>query len=134
MIFFVLRGSMQCLHFVLRYYCTVRDFHCSRSEMEWKSLLSRVWRPVSIVTPSPKARSAPAVILEPVEAFWSRQGTSEAPKTDFLMKITVYFGRNSWPCPTMDSSQKTCPSGTSTPDLVDEFRNVIEYFFSNIFL
>ena len=83
MFFFVLRGSMRCLHFVLRYYCSVRDFDCSRSEMEWKSLLSRVWRPVSIITPSPKARSAPAVILEPVEASWSRQGASEAPQPIF---------------------------------------------------
>ena len=67
MIFFVLRGSVRCLHFVLRYYCTVRDLHCSRSKMEWKSLLSRVGRPVSMATPSPKVRSGPAVILEPTE-------------------------------------------------------------------
>ena len=67
-IFFVLRGSVRCLHFVLRYYCTVRDLHCSRSKMEWKSLLSGVGLPVSMATPSPKFRSDPAVILEPVEA------------------------------------------------------------------
>ena len=66
-IFFVLRGSVRCLHFVLRYY-SVRDLHCSRSKMKWKSLLSRVGRPVSMATPSPKVRSGPAVILEPVEA------------------------------------------------------------------
>ena len=67
-IFFVLLGSVWCLHFVLRYYCTVRDLHCSRSKMEWKSLLSGVGLPVSMATPSPKFRSGPAVILEPVEA------------------------------------------------------------------
>ena len=65
--FFVLRGSVRCLHFVLRYY-SVRNLHCSRSKNEWESLLSRVGRPVSIATPSPNLRSAPVVILEPVEA------------------------------------------------------------------
>ena len=35
-IFFVLLGSVRCLHFVLRYYCTVKDLHCSHSKMEWK--------------------------------------------------------------------------------------------------
>ena len=67
-IVFVLRGSVRCLHFVLRYYCTVRDLHCSRSKMEWKSLLSGVGLSVSMATPSPKVRSGPAVIMEPVEA------------------------------------------------------------------
>ena len=56
------------LHFVLRYYCTVRDLHYSRSKMERKSLLSGVGLPVSMAAPSPKVRSGPAMILEPVEA------------------------------------------------------------------
>ena len=42
MIVFGVRGSVRCLHFVHRYYSTVMDLHCSRSKMEWKSLLSRV--------------------------------------------------------------------------------------------
>ena len=67
-IFFVLLGSVRCLLFVLRYYWTVKDLHCSRSKMEWKSLLSRVWRPVLMAMMSPKVRSGPAVILESVEA------------------------------------------------------------------
>ena len=66
-IFFVLRGSVRCLHFVLRYY-SVRDLRCSRSKMEWISLLSRVWRPVSIAKASPKVRNAPAMTPKPVEA------------------------------------------------------------------
>ena len=86
-IFFVLLGSVWCLHFVLRYYSTVRDLHCSRSKMEWKSLLSRVWRPVSIATPSPKVRSGPAVILEPAGASQRRAETLEAPKIDFEWKL-----------------------------------------------
>ena len=72
---FLVRGMLRVIFFVpaLRssYYCTVRDLHCSRSKMEWKSLLSRVGRPAipaSMATPSPKVRSGPAVILEPVEA------------------------------------------------------------------
>ena len=101
--------------------------------MEWKSLLSGVWRPVSIITPSPKARSTPAVILEPVEASWSRQGPPEAPKTDFWWK-SQYILVEFMALPTMNFSQKTCPSRTSTPDLVDEFRNVIKYFFGIHFL
>ena len=56
------------LHFVLRYYCTVKDLHCSLSKMEWKSLQPRVWRPVSIAKPSSKVRSGPVVFPEPVEA------------------------------------------------------------------
>ena len=36
-IFFVLRGSVRCLHFVLRYYCTVRDLHCSHSKWSGNS-------------------------------------------------------------------------------------------------
>ena len=60
-IFFVLHSFVRCLHFVLRYYCTVKDLHCSFSKMECKSLQQRVWRPVSIATPSP------AVVLEPAE-------------------------------------------------------------------
>ena len=62
---FLVRGMLG--DFVLRYCCTVRDLHCSRSKMKWKSLLSRVGRPVSMATPAPKVRSGPAVILEPTE-------------------------------------------------------------------
>ena len=69
---FLVRGMLGVIFFVpaLRssYYCTVRDLHCSRSKMEWKSLLSGVGLPVSMATPSPKFRSGPTVILEPVEA------------------------------------------------------------------
>ena len=70
----LVRGMLGVIFFVpalrssFKYYCTVRDLHCSRSKMKWKSLLSRVGWPVSMATPSPKVRSGPAVILEPVEA------------------------------------------------------------------
>ena len=72
---FLVRGMLgidfrapRSLHFVLRYYCIVKDLHCSLSKMERKSLQPRVWRPVSIATASPNARGAPAVTAEPVEA------------------------------------------------------------------
>ena len=89
--FFVLRGSMRCLHFVLRYYCTVRDLHCSRSKMEWKSLLSRLggqyrWsrRPQRSGVPCRDPGTGGGV----PEA--SRDARSF--KNQILMEITVHFG------------------------------------------
>ena len=84
--------------FVTTVHCTVMNFDCYSSEMEWKSLLSRVGGQYR----SPRRPQRSVVALSWSWNHW-RRPTSEKGRQRLQKLIfdenTVYFGRNPWPSP-----------------------------------
>ena len=78
-----LRGSVQCLALRSSLLQYSKGFTLLPFKNGVEIAAVEGGRPVSMTMPSPKVGSGPAVFLEPAEAPYSREGTSEAPKTDF---------------------------------------------------
>ena len=103
-IFFVLRGSVRCLHFVLRYYCTVSlSKGCALLPFKNGVEIAAVEGVAASIDRHavPKGQEWPCrdpgtngATLEP------RRDVRDS-KNRFRMKITVYFGRNLWAWPAM---------------------------------